>query len=387
MIKDLRVRPILNSRADWGIELELKTTDWHGASVPAGKSRGKHEAVQLSSDESVKLAAQLKSKLVHKKFNDQASFDKFLVSIAGKNKEKLGVDLVLASSIAFLRSQPKPVWKHLAELSKTSPAMPTPMLNILNGGLHAGNKLAVQEFMIVPIKGSFKDKLADAVQVYHTLGEIIKKKYRSTATAVGDEGGFAPPINSTQDALELIEQAMDEAGLAARTELALDFAASNFFSNNQYSIDGWKLSKEDYLDYVLGMIKDHSIMFVEDPLHEEDFDGFAELTKRCKAQIIGDDLLVTNPSRLDKAIKEKAGNTILIKPNQIGTVTETLQTIQLAKKAGWNYVVSHRSGETCDAFIADLAVGTAAPYIKTGAPCRGERTAKYNRLLKISEEL
>jgi len=379
-VSDAKIRKILNSRGEWGIELELKVNgNWFRASVPAGKSRGKYEAVQLRAEESIKRFSAFKNEILGE-YGDFREFDAHLIKIAGERKEKFGVDLVLAASIAFFRAQGN-VWEVLG----TTPSLPTPMLNLINGGKHAGNWLSVQEFLIVPLHlHTFREKMEASAEIYKALREFLLKKYGRGSINVGDEGGFAPPLKTTSEAIELLERAVEEVGYGGDVRLSLDMAATSYFDGD-YSIDGLKLARGAYIDYVLELVKEYRLFSVEDPLHEDDWEGFAQITKKSRIMVVGDDLLVTNPQRVRKAIEMKACNAVLVKPNQIGTVTETLEVIELAKKSGWNYIISHRSGETTDTFISHLAFGIGAPFIKAGAPCRGERTAKYNELLRLEE--
>ncbi|HDR53061.1 MAG TPA: phosphopyruvate hydratase [archaeon] len=385
MVDDLKVRRVLNSRASWALELDLLVDGRQSrASVPAGKSKGKLEAVQLPAEKSLKLAPAFGKKL-KRRFENQTELDRHLIKLAGPGKRKTGADLTLATSIAFLKSQGD-AWEVISRLTGSLPALPTPMFNIINGGLHAGNNLAVQEFMIVPHDfGSFSEKVEAGVEIYAELKKQLEAKYGRSATNLGDEGGFAPPMNSTVEALEMLEAVLAKTGYAKTVGISLDCAASSYHSHKGYQIDGQLLNREDYLSYLAGLCEHHSLFSVEDPLEETDFKGFATFLDRANTMVVGDDLLVTNPTRLAKAIRLKAGNAVLVKPNQIGTVTETLEVIRLAREAGWKFVVSHRSGETNDTFITHLAVGTATPFIKTGAPARGERVAKYNELLRLEE--
>lgn len=378
MIDDIRARKIINSRAKWAIEIELKRKGkWFRASVPAGKSRGKNEAVQISAEQSMKKFIEFKSIIKHHEFQNQEELDNFLIESGGKNKEKFGVDLILATSIAYFQSE-----------QQKAISLPTPMLNIINGGMHAGNDLSIQEFMIVPLKAEkFSDKIQIALDVYDALKKILEKKYGSSAINVGDEGGFAPPLKTTEEALMLIEKAIEEVGRKGEVSIALDCAASSYFNEGEYSIDSWKLSIEDYIDYISEISKKFNLFSIEDPLHEENFNGFSQLLRKTKSLIVGDDITVTNLELIEKAHKLKSINALLVKPNQIGTITETLNAINFCRKAGWSWIISHRSGETESSFIADFAAITESPFIKAGAPARSERTAKYNQLLRIEESL
>ncbi|MEK6809037.1 MAG: enolase, partial [Nanoarchaeota archaeon] len=261
-----------------------------------------------------------------------------------------------------------------------------PFFNVINGGKHAGNKLAFQEFMIAPKARSFAEALRMGSEVYHQLKEVIEKKHGKEATNVGDEGGFAPPLERAEEGLGLLMEAIQKAGYKGKIEIAIDCAASEFYKDGKYHLHT-VMSKERLLDYYLHLIKKYPIISIEDPFEQEDFAGFAELRKRSKIQIVGDDLTVTNVKRIQKAIKNKSCDCLLLKVNQVGTLTEALDAAKLAYQNGWKVMVSHRSGETEDTFIADLAVAIGCGMIKAGAPCRGERIAKYNRLLRIEEVL
>jgi enolase len=265
------------------------------------------------------------------------------------------------------------------------------MFNILNGGKHAGGKLSIQEFMIIPDAPSFSERLRMASEIYHVLGKQLGKKYGASAKNVGDEGGFAPQLKSASEALNAIEEAIDEAGYGKKVGLALDAAASSFYDEKtgKYNLDGKNVKPEDLLEFYLGLCKNFGLVSLEDPFFEEDFASFANLTKKVgkKVQIVGDDLLVTNPRRIRMAFESNACNALLLKLNQIGTVSEGVAAANMCKRKHWGVIVSHRSGETEDTFISDFAVGINAGQIKTGAPARGERTSKYNQLLRIEEEL
>ena len=379
-VQDIVARKILNSRGSWALEIDLKVDDrWNRASVPAGKSRGRHEVEQFSADKSLSLVKKFKDELVGI-YPDQKSLDDKL-----KKKKKFGVDLILATSIAAVRAQGTP-YKVIAGLTESKTSIPTPMLNILNGGLHAGNGLSVQEFMIVPHRfGSFEEKMEASVKVYQKLRENLIATHGKNAVNVGDEGGFAPPMETTQEALSAIQKVLDELGYTKSIQIALDCAASSYFEGGKYLIDGQELSKDKYIDYIDGLVKKFGLFSIEDPIEENDFGASAELTKKVNCTVVGDDLLLTNPDRVKKAMKMKASDAVLVKPNQIGTITETLEVIKMAKESGWKFVISHRSGETNDDFISHLAVGTAAPLFKSGAPARGERTCKYNKLMKLEK--
>jgi enolase len=284
-----------------------------------------------------------------------------------------------------------PLYQHLGELSGNSDFyLPVPSLNVINGGEHGGNDLAFQEYMLMPIDApNFKEALVLGVEVYHKLKSIIKKKYGATAVNVGDEGGFAPPLNQVEEPLRLIMAAIDEAGHTGRFQIALDPAASEFYKNGKYIVDGSSLKGEEFVELYESFIEKYPIISIEDAFDQDDWATFQSFTKRNgdKIQIVGDDLLVTNVKRIQMAIEKDACNALLLKVNQIGSVTESINAAQLSQKNKWGVMVSHRSGETEDSFIADLVVGLKTGQIKTGAPCRSERLAKYNQLIRIEEEL
>ncbi len=313
-----------------------------------------------------------------------------------QNKSNLGANAILAVSMANARCAAaglgRELFQHLAEMNKGKAIiLPVPMINIINGGMHAGNGLAIQEFMIMPSgMKNFSEALKAGSEIYHSLKGYLKEKHGKGAINVGDEGGFAPPMSDTRQALGAIMKAIEIAGYGPKEiSLGLDAAASSFFKEGLYHIDGKKIVPEDMASFYEKLCEEYPIASIEDPLHEEDFDGFGKVTEAIgrKIQIVGDDIFVTNVKRLSRGIDMMAANALLLKLNQIGTITEAVEAFRMAKKAGWNVVISHRSGETEDSFIADLAVGWNAGQIKTGAPARGERTAKYNQLLRIEEML
>jgi enolase len=290
-----------------------------------------------------------------------------------------------------------PLYRHIADLGGVKEViMPVPALNVINGGSHAGNKLAMQEFMILPTGAScFSEAMRMGSELYHHLKAIIKKKYGLDATAVGDEGGFAPNFQNNSEALTLLVEAIKKSGYEGKIQIGMDIAASEFFKEGKYDLDfknpeskpaDW-ISSDQLGDMYKQFIKDYPVVSIEDPFDQDDWEGYSKLTAETSIQIVGDDLLVTNPKRIQTAIDKKACNALLLKVNQIGSVTESIRAHQMAKAQGWGTMVSHRSGETEDCFIADLVVGLATGQIKTGAPCRSERLAKYNQLLRIEEEL
>jgi enolase len=290
-----------------------------------------------------------------------------------------------------------PLYKHIADLSGVDEfVMPVPSFNVLNGGSHAGNRLAMQEFMILPIGASnFREAMRMGSETYHNLKKVIKAKYGQDAVNVGDEGGFAPNIQDNKEGLELLKEAIEKAGYTGKIKIGMDVAASEFFKDGKYDLDfknpnsdgSMMKSGDQMIDLYRSFIDEYGLVSIEDPFDQDDWDNYAKLTDQVEVQIVGDDLLVTNPKRIQTAIEKKAVNALLLKVNQIGSVTESIQACKMSQEAGWGVMVSHRSGETEDSFIADLVVGLKTGEIKTGAPCRSERLAKYNQLLTIEEEL
>ncbi|MHA1339122.1 MAG: phosphopyruvate hydratase [Promethearchaeota archaeon] len=413
-IEKIKSRWILDSRGNPTVETEVYAGGmWARAAVPSGASTGEHEAHELRDGGSafngkgVFKAVQnvndiIAPKLIGFEITKQGVIDKEMIELDGKeNKKNLGANAILSVSLATARLAAKllnkPLYEYLYELAfKKTPEkflMPCPMSNVLNGGKHAGGNLAIQEFMILPIGAK---SIAKAIQMisetYHKMKKIIKAKHGVSSINVGDEGGFAPNINKTTEALDIIMEAIGKAGYNPGLDIALgmDAAASEFYNKETklYKIDGKELNREELTDHYLEILRNYPIVTFEDPYEEEDFEGFALLTKKSKnLQIVDDDLTVTNVKRLKMAIDKKAGNSLLLKVNQIGTLTEAIEAAKMSYKHNYTVVVSHRSGETCDNFIADLAVGLCTGQIKTGAPCRSDRNSKYNQLLRIEEEL
>lgn len=404
-IQKVIAREILDSRGNPTVESEVHLTDGTvGISqVPSGASTGTFEAHELRDGgdryggKGVLKAVQRVNQaiapcLVGLNVFNQELIDKTMISLDGSaNKSNLGANAILSVSLASAKAAAAscrlPLYRYLGGIS-LSP-MPVPLMNIINGGVHAGNNLNFQEFMIVPLGApSFNEGLRWGVQVFGKLRKILNQK--NLSTGVGDEGGFAPDLDSNESALSLIMDAIDQCGLMPGKEMfiALDVAASEFFINGGYVSNGKKYNSEDFIDYLNELIDKYPIISIEDGLDEEDWDGWQLMTSRLgdRVQLVGDDLFVTNMDRLHRGIKQKSANAILIKPNQVGTLTETLEAINLAANHGFNWIISHRSGETEDTTIADLAVATGAKQIKTGSLCRGERIAKYNRLLRIESE-
>jgi enolase len=409
-ITEIRALEILDSRGNPTLEAEVHTDGGclGRAAVPSGASTGEHEAVELRdggdrylgkgvrqavSNVNGPIADALKGMDV----TDQQAIDRRLIELDGTdNKSRLGANALLgvslASAHAAAHGQGRWLWEHLLEQTGRTPSLPVPMMNILNGGAHADNRVDIQEFMVLPVGlADFPSALQAGTEIFHALRSILRK--RGLNTAVGDEGGFAPDLSSNEAALELLMTAIAEAGYSAGDEiaLALDVASSEFFREGQYVLDaeGRAFDSAGFADYLAELAGRYPILSIEDGMDENDWDGWKLLTERIgeTVQLVGDDLFVTNTSILTRGIDEGIGNAILIKPNQIGTLTETLEAIDMARAAGFGTIISHRSGETEDVTIADLAVATDAGQIKTGSLCRSDRVAKYNQLLRIHARL
>ena len=414
-IKSIKALEVFDSRGNPTVQVEVVTDGGFTgvAMVPSGASTGSFEAVELRDNEEDRLMGKGVTKAVNninKKIAkalldanvyDQTKIDETLINLdETDNKENLGANATLGVSIACAKAAANSLgmclYKYLGGVNAKK--LPTPMMNILNGGKHSDNNISIQEFMIMPIGGeTFRRKLEMGVEVYHTLKKVLKQKGYSVA--VGDEGGFAPNLKNEEEAIDVIIEAITKAGYVPGVDVALslDIASTEMFEEaKKKGKDGyyfWKTdilkTKEEMIEYLEGLVNKYPIISIEDGLAEEDWESWRKLTEKLgnKIQLVGDDLFVTNVKRLQKGINNKVANSILIKPNQIGTITETLDAIELAKKNGYTAVVSHRSGETEDTTIADIAVATNVGQIKTGAPCRTDRMAKYNRLLNIEEEL
>jgi enolase len=370
--------------------------------VPSGASTGTHEALELRDKgkryggKGVEKAVRnvnetIADRVIGMDVTAQRELDMVMLKLDGTpTKSKLGANAILGVSMAAARAAAAmmelPLYQYLGGVNTYR--LPVPMMNVINGGKHAGSGLAIQEFLILPSGAdTYREGLRMGVETYHTLGRILKDKYGSTATNVGDEGGFAPAIKTTRDALDSIEEAIDKAGYKGKVKLGMDAAASEFYKDGKYQIDGKSLSTDKLVDYYLDILGDYPIISFEDPFAEDDWKGYVSLTKKApEVTIIGDDLFVTNVKRLKKGIDMGAANGLLLKLNQIGTVSEAFDAAEMAFRNKYKVAVSHRSGETCDSIIADVAVALGAEFIKTGAPARSERTAKYNQLLRIEEE-
>jgi len=385
--------------------------------VPSGASTGVHEAVELRDGDKANYVGKgvLKAvanvnETIEKALIDsgltvgqQKDIDDFLIKLDGTpNKGKLGANAILGVSIAVAEAgaaeKGVPLYQHLAELAGVKPpyVLPCPAFNVINGGSHAGNKLAFQEFMLLPVgASSFTEAMKFGTETYHTLKKVINKKYGIDATNVGDEGGFAPNVSGAEESLDLLVEAIKLAGYDDKIKIALDVASSEFYKDGKYDLDfknpnsdpsKW-LTGVELSDYYIGLIKKYPIVSVEDPFDQDDWDAWVHFTEKSGLQVVGDDLTVTNPLRIKTAIEKKACNGLLLKVNQIGTISESIQAAQLSQSDGWGVMVSHRSGETENTVIADLVVALGTGQIKTGAPARSERVAKYNALLRIEEEL
>lgn len=401
-IKNIYAREILDSRGNPTVETELTLESGVKvmASVPSGASTGTNEALELRDGDEryhgkgVTKAVNnvneiIKPALINHELN-QEKIDKLLLSLDGtKFKTNLGANAILSVSLCVMKAIALTENKELYQIFDGPYTMPYPMMNIINGGVHASSGLEIQEFMIVPMQSTFKERLRCGSEIFQTLKGILKEEGYSTA--VGDEGGFAPNFKSIEDALDHIMKSITKAGYTPKEDvsIALDCAASEFYDGEKYTINKQKITKEQLINYYLKLIDTYPIISIEDAFSENDIDSIKQLTALVKDKImlVGDDYFVTNIEYLEKGITEKYNNSILLKANQIGTITEMLETIKLAKENNFKTIISHRSGETEDTFIADLAVGLNLGFIKTGSLCRGERICKYNRLLRIEEQI
>ncbi len=403
-IMSVSAREIIDSRGNPTVEATVFAENGAigVAASPSGASRGMHEASELRDGgprfggkgvlNAVKNVNEpINNALSGMDLSPQEDVDVRMIKLDGtKNKEKLGGNAIVAVSMANLKAAAHASKMELYEFMGGE-TIPIPLMNIINGGKHAGNGLSIQEFMIIPAKAeSFSEGIRAACEVYASLRERVTRKYGRGARNVGDEGGFAPPMNRSEEALDAISESIEECGYSKEIGIGMDAAASSFYreKDGKYFMDGNYLEKGELIEYYGKLLKKYHILSIEDPLFEEDYEGYAEFTSRYgnKIQVVGDDLLVTNPERLEKAIDMKAVNALLLKVNQVGTVTEARKAAQMAIDAGMQVVVSHRSGETEDTFIADFSVGSGATQIKAGAPCRSERVAKYNRLMYIEQK-
>ncbi len=407
VITAVHARQILDSRGNPTVEVEVLLEDgaFARAAVPSGASTGEWEAVERrDGDKSVYLGKgvlgavksvieEIAEEVIGIEASDQRAVDAAMIALdATNNKGKLGANAILGVSLAVAKAAAEsadlPLYKYLG--GPNAHVLPVPMMNILNGGSHADSNVDIQEFMIAPIGfDNYSDALRAGVEVYHSLKSVLHD--RGLATGLGDEGGFAPNLESNAAALDLIVEAIEKAGYkpGEQVALALDVASSEFYNDGAYDFEGQKKSAAEMSAYYADLVAKYPLVSIEDPLDENDWEGYKTLTEQIgdKVQIVGDDLFVTNPERLARGIKEGAANALLVKVNQIGSLTETLDAMELAQRHEYRCMVSHRSGETEDVTIADLAVATNAGQIKTGAPARSERVAKYNQLLRIEEEL
>jgi enolase len=420
-ITAVSARQIIDSRGNPTVEAEVATHKGvFRAAVPSGASTGIHEAVELRDGDKAVYLGKAVTKAVDNvnsliapaligKFDprDQKKIDDAMIALDGTpNKGKLGANAILAVSMAVSKAgaaeKGMPLYKYIAHLAGNKKlVLPVPSFNVINGGEHAGNGLAMQEFMILPVGAkSFSEAMRMGCEVYHALKALIKKKYGKDACNVGDEGGFAPSILDNEEGVKLLKEAIANAGYTDQVKIGMDVAASEFYckeDGGKYDLkfkeadnDGsGKLTPDELLDLYAKFVDEYGVVSIEDPFEQDDWAPCKKMVERlgAKSQVVGDDLLVTNKTRVDKAIADKACNALLLKVNQIGSITEAIDAVRAAKEAGWGVMCSHRSGETEDTYIADLAVGLATGQIKTGAPCRSERLAKYNQLLRIEEEL
>jgi enolase len=417
-IKDIKAREILDSRGNPTVEVDLYTElGLFRASVPSGASTGAYEACELRDGGSryagkgvlkavSNVNTQLGPQLLGMDETDQRKIDEKMLSIDGTpNKVNMGANAILGVSLAVSKAGAAkkgiPLYRHYAQLAGNdkSLVMPVPSFNVINGGSHAGNALAFQEFMLLPTgASSFAEAMQIGAEIYHTLKTVTKKKYGQDAVNVGDEGGFAPPIKSNKEGLELLMLAIEQSGHLNKVILGMDVASSEFYVDGKYDLDKKvrtagsqekMLTGKELGEFYKDLCRDFPIKSIEDAFDQDDWDNWAAFTKEVgkDVQIVGDDLTTTNPIRIEKAAKLGACNALLLKVNQIGSISESIDAVKLAKQSGWGVMTSHRSGETEDNYIADLAVGLCTGQIKTGAPCRSERLAKYNQLLRIEEEL
>ncbi|XP_047202568.1 enolase 1b, (alpha) isoform X2 [Girardinichthys multiradiatus] len=399
----IHAREIFDSRGNPTVEVDLYTDKGlFRAAVPSGASTGIYEALELrDNDKSRYLGKGVSQAIEHINSTiapallgedvsvvEQEIIDQMMIDMDGTENKSV--------CKAGAAEKGVPLYRHIADLAGNPEViLPVPAFNVINGGSHAGNKLAMQEFMILPIGAStFKEAMRIGAEVYHNLKNVIKKKYGQDATNVGDEGGFAPNILENKEALELLKEAIAKAGYTEQVVIGMDVAASEFYRDGKYDLDfkspddpSRHITPDELADLYRSFVKDYPVVSIEDPFDQDDWAAWTNFTESTDIQVVGDDLTVTNPSRICKAVEEKACNCLLLKVNQIGTVTESMKACKMAQESGWGVMVSHRSGETEDTFIADLVVGLCTGQIKTGAPCRSERLAKYNQILRIEEEL
>nr|AYV89194.1 enolase [Tetranychus evansi] len=415
-IQSIKARQIYDSRGNPTVEVDLVSDKGlFRAAVPSGASTGAHEAVELRDGDksnymgkgvlkAVSNVNEILAPAIIGKFEptQQKEIDELMIKLDGtENKGKLGANAILGVSLAVCKAgaaaKGVPLYKHIADLAGNKDIiLPVPAFNVINGGSHAGNKLAMQEFMILPTgASSFTEAMKMGSETYHHLKAVIKKRFGLDATSVGDEGGFAPNILNNKDALELIKEAISNAGYIGKIDIGMDVAASEFYKDGKYDLDfknpksdpsKW-ISPDELAKLYKDFAADYPIVSIEDPFDQDDWEGWSKFTGSVDFQVVGDDLTVTNPKRIQTAVEKKACNCLLLKVNQIGSISEAIEAHLLAKSNGWGTMVSHRSGETEDSTIADIVVGLSTGQIKTGAPCRSERLSKYNQILRIEEEL
>lgn len=407
-ILGVKAREVLDSRGNPTVEAEVNTGGGISkAMVPSGASTGIHEALELRDKDKrfhgkgVSKAVRNVNEVISKKVigldcRDQRGIDELMISLDGTvNKSNLGANAILSVSMAVSRAaaleERVPLYQHLGGLFRGNEfILPVPSMNVINGGVHAGNKLDIQEYMILPTKAKdFREAVRISAEVYQNLKGIIRDMYGKNAINVGDEGGFAPPLTKMDEPLDLICKAVEKSGHEKEVNLGIDAAASEFYMNGRYILEGNKLTPGELTERYGNLMEDYPLISVEDVFAQDDWNSWTSFTEKFgdNVQILGDDLLVTNVERIERAVKEKACNALLLKINQIGSISESVDAASLAVKNNWNVMVSHRSGETEDPYIADLVVALGTGQIKSGAPCRSERTAKYNQLMRIEEEL
>ncbi|GAA6002126.1 hypothetical protein JCM10207_003088 [Rhodosporidiobolus poonsookiae] len=417
-ISKIHARQVWDSRGNPTVEVDVVTEKGlFRAAVPSGASTGVHEAVELRDGDKSKYLGKgvlkavanvndvIAPKLIEAGLDitNQEAVDNFLIELDGTaNKGKLGANAILGVSMAVAKAAAAqkgvPLYVHFADLAGVKPpyVLPVPAMNVINGGSHAGNALAFQEFMLLPTGAKdFDEAMQMGTETYHTLKNVIKKRYGIDATNVGDEGGFAPNVQGAEESLEILTEAISKAGYSGKVQIGLDVASSEFYKDGKYDLDfknpnsdasKWLTGKE-LAEFYNSLVEKYDIVSIEDPFDQDDWEAWTHLTQNTKIQIVGDDLTVTNPKRIQTAIEKKSCNGLLLKVNQIGTITESIKAAQLSQSDGWGVMVSHRSGETEDTTIADLVVALGTGQIKTGAPCRSERVAKYNALIRIADEI
>ncbi|MEK7503866.1 MAG: phosphopyruvate hydratase [Patescibacteria group bacterium] len=404
-IKSIKGREILDSRGYPTIEVELTTeAGIFTASVPSGTSTGKYEAKELrdGGEMYMGMGAQkavqninevIAPKLIGKNTQEQEEIDNLMIELDGtEDKSRLGANAILGVSVAVLKAgaaaESVPLWQWISKIAQTKPLLPFPCLLYVEGGVHGRGNVDTQEFMVLVEDGSFHEQLRFGTETYHALREILNKKFGKASTNVGLEGGFTPPVQETEDVLDLIITAVKKTG-RKKVKIILDMAASTFFRNGQYYFEGETFDQKSLSEFYTKLCQKYPVIAIEDPFAEDDWTGFKGITQILgqKINIIGDDLLATNIKRIQEAQKQGACNALILKPNQTGTVSETIKAAKLALDHNWDVFVKHRSGETCDTFLADLAVGLGTGFLMAGAPNRGERVAKYNRVLRIEQEI